>query len=71
MPTSKKDENSIWSLLREAIRGTQRDFTSGPIGPAIFLLAVPMILEMSGESLFAIVDIFFVAKLGSTARALR
>jgi putative MATE family efflux protein len=62
--------NSFWSILREAVRGSNRDFTTGPIGLAIFLLAVPMILEMSMESLFAVVDIFFVAKLGAGAVAI-
>lgn len=62
-------DNSFFSVIREAVRGSERDFTSEPIGLSIFLLAVPMILEMSMESLFAIVDIFFVAKLGADSVA--
>jgi putative MATE family efflux protein len=63
-------DNSFWAVIREAVRGSRRDFTVGPIGLAIFLLAVPMILEMSMESLFAVVDIFFVAKLGADSVAI-
>ena len=69
-PSGETVDNSFWSILREAVRGSSRDFTKGPIGLAIFLLAVPMILEMSMESLFAVVDIFFVAKLGSDSVAI-
>lgn len=62
-------DNSFFSILREAVWGSQRDFTQGPLGVAIFILAVPMIIEMFAESLFAIMDIFFVAHLGATAIA--
>jgi len=59
-----------WSrFLREAVVGSQRDFTEGPIGPAIFLLAVPMVLEMVMESLFGITNVFWVAHLGAEATA--
>ncbi len=68
-PSAETVDNSPLAILREALRGSSRDFTEGPIGRAIFILAVPMILEMAGESLFAIVDIFFVAKLGADAVA--
>ncbi len=60
---------SFWSIVREAVAGSGRDFTAEPIGRALFLLSVPMILEMIMESLFAVVDIFFVAKLGAEAVA--
>lgn len=56
--------NSFSSILREAFVGTSRDFTQGSILVGLIILAIPMILEMSMEALFAIVDIFFVAKLG-------
>ncbi len=57
----------IYQLFREALRGDERDFTKEPLKLSIFLLAVPMILEMAMESLFALVDAFFVAKLGTEA----
>ncbi|HEY0428845.1 MAG TPA: MATE family efflux transporter [Pyrinomonadaceae bacterium] len=65
--SARAENSSFWSILREAFVGSKRDFTKGSIGTAIFLLAVPMILEMFMESLFAICDIFFVSKLGAEA----
>lgn len=61
--------SSFWAAVREALRGTHQDFTEVPIRRAILLLAIPMILEMAMESLFAIVDIFWVSKLGADAVA--
>ncbi len=68
--SEKTLDNSFWSILREAFTGSQRDFTQGSIGLAIFLLAVPMILEMFMESVFALVDIYFVGHLGANAVAI-
>jgi putative MATE family efflux protein len=61
---------SVWSAIREALAGAHgRDFTEGPIGRSIFILAVPMVLEMVMESIFAVVDVFVVAHLGAEAVA--
>lgn len=60
---------SLWRLFREAVRGSSRNFTTGSLGQAIFLLAVPMVLEMAMESVFAVCDVFFVGKLGPDAVA--
>ncbi len=59
----------IWSSLREAVMGSSQDFTEGSISRAIILLAVPMVLEMSMESLFGVVDVFWVSRLGADAVA--
>jgi len=64
-----KKANSLWWELKDAIRGSDADYTQIGIGKAVFLLAVPMILELIMESTFAVVDIFFVGKLGPSAVA--
>ena len=61
--------SAFWNDLAAALRGSSHDYTSGPIGRAIFLLAVPMVIEMAMESVFAVVDVFFVGRLGAAAVA--
>jgi putative MATE family efflux protein len=58
-----------WTVVRDAVRGSHHDYTSGPIGRAVVLLAIPMILEMGMESIFAVMDVFFVSRLGPDATA--
>jgi putative MATE family efflux protein len=58
-----------WSTVREAVRGSSIDYTSAPLGRAIVMLAVPMVLEMAMESIFAVADVFWVAHLGADAVA--
>jgi putative MATE family efflux protein len=60
---------SVWQHIKNAIAGTEADYTEIPMKKAIFLLAVPMILELVMESTFAVVDIYFVSKLGASAVA--
>lgn len=59
----------LWQTVREALRGDHADYTKGPLTDAIILLAVPMVVEMLMESLFAVVDIFWVSRLGKNAVA--
>src|SRR6266404_613367 len=59
----------MWAAIRESLRGSHRDYTVGPIGRAVILLAIPMVLEMLMESTFAVTDIFWVSHLGPDAVA--
>jgi putative MATE family efflux protein len=60
---------AFWASIREALRGSQQDFTKGSLNRAIVLLAIPMVMEMVLESLFAVVDVFWVGRLGADAVA--
>jgi putative MATE family efflux protein len=57
----------LWAAIRESLRGSHRDYTVGPIGRAVIMLAVPMVLEMLMESTFAVADIFWVSHIGRDA----
>ena len=67
--TSAAPQPSLWKSIREAVRGSHQDFTTGSLNRAILLLAIPMVLEMVLESLFAVVDVFWVGRLGADAVA--
>ena len=67
--TKREPSHSLWSSLLEAVRGSHQDYSTGNLNRAILLLAVPMVLEMVLESLFALVDVFWVGRLGANAVA--
>src|SRR5215469_2153682 len=68
-PPADAGERGFWSSVREALKGSHQDFTSGNLNRAILLLAIPMVLEMVLESLFAVTDVFWVGRLGANAVA--
>ena len=63
------EQMTWWMLVKSSLRGDEYDYTRIPLNKAVILLAIPMMLETSIEALFAITDIFFVAKLGKDAVA--
>jgi putative MATE family efflux protein len=67
--TNSTAAQTFWQSVREALRGSHQDYTAGSLNRAILLLAVPMVLEMCLESLFAVVDVFWVGRLGANATA--
>src|SRR5215467_10980445 len=64
-----QEQPTLWASVREAIRGSHQDFTTGSLNRAILLLAIPMVLEMVLESLFAVVDVFWFSHLRADAVA--
>lgn len=68
-PATRQSAETWWEVFVHSVKGTGGDPTSGPLRRAVILLAVPMVLEMVMESLFAVVDIYFVSKLGDEAMA--
>jgi len=65
--TTSKSNRSVYSIIKQALSGEHRDYTTGSIRRAVIFLSIPMILEMCMESVFAVVDIFFVGRLGKGA----
>ncbi|HTD93710.1 MAG TPA: MATE family efflux transporter, partial [Chitinophagaceae bacterium] len=61
----------IFSLIKQSLRGDEMDYTAGSIRKAIFMLAIPMMLEMSMESVFALVDLYFVGHLKDSSHAVQ
>ncbi len=66
---TQSQNRGIWSSIFEALRGTHQDYTIGSLNRSIFLLAIPMVMEMVLESLFAVTDVFWVGRLGANAVA--
>ena len=63
------ERHGFWKTVREAVAGSQQDYTEGSLPRAVLLLAVPMILEMAMESIFGVLDVYWVGKLGAPAVA--
>ena len=69
IPVQSEPQRGFWASVREALRGSHQDYTAGSLNRSILLLAIPMVLEMVLESLFAVVDTFWVGRLGANAVA--
>src|SRR6185436_3719991 len=68
-PADVPEADGILATIREALRGSHLDYTTAPVGRAVIMLAVPMVMEMAMESIFAVADVFWVAHLGADAVA--
>ncbi len=69
--TAPNKPSRIFTLLKQALKGGNHDFTKGSIRRAVLLLAIPMMLEMAMESVFALVDLFFVGHLRHSSYAIQ
>ncbi|UCF35770.1 MAG: MATE family efflux transporter [Acidobacteriota bacterium] len=69
MSLKRSSVRQFWNDLRESLAGTERDFTTENLTRAVTLLAIPMVLELVMQSIFGVIDVFFVARLGSQAVA--
>jgi Na+-driven multidrug efflux pump len=69
LAVQSEPQRGFWASVREALRGSHQDYTAGSLNRSILLLAIPMVLEMVLESLFAVVDTFWVGRLGANAVA--
>ncbi|HEX9488502.1 MAG TPA: hypothetical protein VF976_15650, partial [Gemmatimonadales bacterium] len=63
-PPARAWAGGWWATVREALGGSRHDYTSGPLGRAIVLLAIPMVAEMIMESVFAVWDVYWVGRVG-------
>ena len=70
-PADTSPPPHFWREVRDVFKGARRDYTTGSIGMAIVLLAIPMVLEMLMQSIFELVDAYFVGRLGADALAHR
>src|SRR5688500_10040650 len=68
-PSAHAENRCLWRIVSLSLKGEHHDFTTAPLNRAVLLLAVPMVLEMMMESLFAVVDVFWVSRLGKEAIA--
>jgi putative MATE family efflux protein len=63
--------SQIFKLIKQSLKGEELDFTQGSIRKAVILLAIPMMLEMAMESVFALVDLYFVGHLPNSSHAIQ
>ncbi len=71
MSEASQKTSSILSFIVKAIKGEEMDYTTGSLRKAVFMLAIPMMLEMLMESVFAIVDLYFVGHLEKSSQAVQ